>query len=152
MANKLNFKNVDNAAKKVFTKREILIDLGGNNYSVLVDTVFSSSKIRDYVLYLSEARKKCNELGLIQDPLTLINLSILKTFTDIQFTGDVRKDLQMFSKLIDLEVVKKVFDVIPEGEIKKINDFVNTMKETLPKATELFKNIDNEGINDENIQ
>lgn len=137
---KLNMKIIENANKNQFTQKTVSVIVDGNEYDIIIDQNFKTTKIEKMVKnYLnSKNREKFNELdeGAKIGYLTLL---IIREFTDLDIPNNLKfeEEINLINSLIDLGVFEKIAQNIPESEIIKVNEFLQKFNENL---NEIIKN------------
>lgn len=141
---KLNMKIIENANKNQFTQKTVSVIVDGNEYDIIIDQQFKTTKIEKMVKnYLnSENREKFNELDE-GAKIGYIMFLIIREFTDLDIPNNLKfeEEINLINSLIDLGVFEKIVQNIPESEIVKVNEFLQKFNENL-----------NEIIKSENIE
>lgn len=122
--------------KKLKEQGEFFITVNGEEYRVTHDEKFLNSKIHmvldDLILLFNEGRHR-NELMEVATPYT--TLLIIKHFTSIEVSDDIDEALETMTALIDLELVDKIINALPEAEVvrmyEKISTVMTNVKSTL---------------------
>lgn len=137
---KLNMKIIENANKNQFTQKTVSVIVDGNEYDIIIDQQFKTTKIEKMVKnYLnSENREKFNELDE-GAKIGYIMFLIIREFTDLEIPNNLKfeEEINLINSLIDLGVFEKIAENIPESEIIKVNEFLQKFNENL---NEIIKN------------
>jgi hypothetical protein len=137
---KLNMKIIENANKNQFTQKTVSVIVDGNEYDIIIDQQFKTTKIEKMVKnYLnSENREKFNELDE-GAKIGYIMFLIIREFTDLEIPNNLKfeEEINLINSLIDLGVFEKIAQNIPESEIIKVNEFLQKFNENL---NEIIKN------------
>ena len=136
---KINLDNLNRAHDKRFKAKRIEIECEGETFPVKVDLVFKDSKIRELVSKTAEDMEQAEAKGLADEILVISNMNIIRTFTDVDFTEDLSKNLQMFEVMTDLGITEKILNAFDENEFEKITEYMNQIQENLPKVLEALK-------------
>lgn len=136
---KVNLTNLNKVANKVFTKRKLTVQIEGQNFDIMVNEVFRDSDIELATLEIANMQQQCEEVGLQVSPFILSNLSLVKTFSDIQFPQEIEQQIQLFSLICDLGILEKIFACFSQEELDKLNKKAEDMAENLPKVIDLLK-------------
>jgi predicted HAD superfamily phosphohydrolase len=132
----LNPTEIKKQVQELKKQGEFFITINGEEYLVEHDEVFLNSKIHkvldDLIALFQEGRNR-NELMEVATPYT--TLLIIKHFTSIEVSDDIDEALELMTALIDLEVVDKIINALPEAEVvkmyEKIAVVMNNVKSTL---------------------
>lgn len=136
---KVTLNNLKNIESKVYTKKQLIVDIEGNNFDIVIDEVFKDSSIEKAITDMGYLAQQCEENNININPFVLSNLVIIKHFTDINFPQDIVKQIEMFGLIVDLGVFEKIMEHIPESEAEKLNAKARKMSENLPKVIEMLK-------------
>jgi predicted HAD superfamily phosphohydrolase len=149
----LNPTEIKKQVKKLKEQGEFFITINGDEYRVTHDEVFLNSKIHkvldDLVELFNEGRNR-NELLELATPYTTI--LIIKHFTSIEVPDDIDGAIDMMNALIDLEVVDKIINALPEAEVVKMYEKISgvvenvrsNLEDGLLEAQEIEKELQNE--------
>jgi predicted HAD superfamily phosphohydrolase len=133
----LNPTEIKKQVKELKKQGEFFITIAGEEYRVKHDEVFLNSKIHkvldDLVELFNEGRNR-NELMEVATPYT--TLLIIKHFTSIEVPDDIDGALEMMEALIDLEVVDKIINALPEGEVVKMYEKIAKVMENVKGTLE----------------
>jgi hypothetical protein len=151
----LNPTEIKKQVKKLKEKGEFFITIGEEEYRVTHDEVFLNSKIHkvldDMVELFNEGRNR-KEVLEVATPYTTI--LIIKHFTSIEVPDDIDGAIEMMNALIDLEVVDKILNALPEEEVVKmyeriavvVNNVKSNLEDGLLEADEMEKELQNEQV------
>ena len=140
-AKKLNQSNLKKIEKQQFPVKKVQVEAEGEKFNVEIQEVFKPSSVEGCIRYISEVQHEADNNGVDIDMISLGLLSIIKNFTDIEFTNDILKDLDMFILMTNLGITDQIFDEFNQEELDKLGDKVEKMGEELPKALEMFNNL-----------
>jgi len=133
----LNPTEIKKQVKKLKTQGEFYITIGEDEYLVKHDEIFVNSKIHrvldDLVSLFNESRNR-NELMEVATPYT--TLLIIKHFTSIDVPDDIDSALDMMEALIDLEVMDKIINALPESEIVKMYEKMTVVMDNMRSTLE----------------
>ena len=127
MAKKDNAKKLTPAVLKKQDKRldekgTFTIEIDGEEFELTHDLIFRKSKnhkvLDDLVLFFEECGK--NRLQALELATPYIALLAIKHFTSLEVSDDIDEALDMLNVLIDLEVLDKIVNSLPEEEISKL--------------------------------
>lgn len=138
-----NIKNLTGAELKKQNKaldaqKEFTIEIGGEEYKLTHDIVFRKTKqiklIEDLIEYFSAGAEN-PEILEMATPYTA--LLVIKHFTSLEVSNDIQDALALLAVLMDLEVLDKIIDKMPEEETKKLFD---VLTETVGNMSKGFEN------------
>lgn len=140
--------------KVLDNKREFTIKIGDTDYKVTHDIKFRKTKqaslLDDVVSFFAKGVKNVEILELATPYTALL---ILKYFTSIDVSDNIDEALETLDVLIDLEIMNKIIDELPEDEItsiyKLLDKTVKNMNETIEEAEKEAKEIAGQIENDE---
>jgi predicted HAD superfamily phosphohydrolase len=151
----LNSTEIKKQLNKLKEKGEFFITVNGEEYRVTHDMVFLNSKIHkvldDMIELFNEGRNR-NELLELATPYTTI--LIIKHFTSIEVPDDIDGAIERMNALIDLEIVDKIINALPEAEVIKmyekisvvVNNIKNNLEDGLLEAQELEQKLQSEQV------
>lgn len=155
MANKLNLKAINKLERHTFIQKTITITIDDKEYEVKIDSAFRQTKIKDMIIkfFTSKNFKDFSELEDEGTKVLYYMFLIVKTMTDLEIPDDITlaQELNLINSLIDLGIWDAIFAEIPEGEMKKINDFLQKFNENLNEAVnqgDFIKSIENMDVGD----
>jgi hypothetical protein len=152
---KLTLNELKKEDKKLNGQDEVSININGTDYKLSVDTVFRMTKkaqlLNDMVELFEEGR---NRLELFDMATPYLSLLILKHFTSLDVPDDIDEALVMLRVLIDLDILGKLINILPEQEVTSVfelvTESVNNMRmnlEELEKEAErLSEQIENQEL------
>jgi hypothetical protein len=141
--NKLTSGIIKNTYSKNFTQKKVILDIGGNNYEVLIDEKFRTSKLQAMILEALQNIGSLKEYGESVTTSYYLFLMI-KYFSDIEVeTESIEEQIKLLNQMIDLEIFEKVINSFPESEIQRTNQFIKKFAE---RVTELSN--DKQGLED----
>lgn len=130
---KLNTSIITQIRDKQFTQKKLIFTIDGKDYEVLVDEKFSAKKLMDMLFELAEQVKYMYMVDQVMEIPNYMIYLIIKYFTDIDCAkvDSYEQQINVFSAMMDLDIVEPIINAIPESEINKINEY----------STRLIKNI-----------
>ena len=131
---KITLDNLNQAHNKRFKAKKIEVECEGQTFPVKVDLVFKDSKIRELISRTAEDMEQAEVKGLLDEILVISNMNIIRTFTDVDFTEDLSKNLQMFEVMTDLGITEEILNTFNEKEFEKITQYMNQIQENLPQV------------------
>ncbi|SDX95777.1 hypothetical protein [Thermoactinomyces sp. DSM 45892] len=126
-------------------------------YEIIVDEHFRKSKIfqllDDMIRFYNEANKPLNA-SLLELSTPYSTLLIIKHFTDFEVSDDINEALAVLNLLIDLDLLDKILNAMPEQEITKVYEMLSQMltnmqvnlEEAEKQADELGKQVANSEV------
>lgn len=125
--------------KALDEKRDFTIEIGETTYKLQHDVIFRKSKqnkLLDDVIKFFQAGAENTELLEMSTPYTA--LLVIKHFTTLEVSDDISEALSLLDVLVDLEILDKIVDELPEEETTKVFELltktVNNMTESLEEA------------------
>lgn len=160
MAKKGNVKKLTPAelkkqVKKLDEVQEVLVAVGDTDYLVEYDVHFKKSKqhalLDDLVKFFSEAGERVEILDMATPYTALLTL---KYFTNIDVSDDISEALLLLETLIDLEILDKILNALPEEEVSKLykliadtaTNFRNNLDEMIKEAKDSMDDLENEEV------
>lgn len=140
--------------KALNNKRDFSIKIGENEYKMSHDITFRKTKqaslLDDVISFFAEGVKRAEILELATPYTTML---ILKYFSSLDVPDEVDEALALLEVLVDLEILDKIANELPEDEITKIYELldktVKNMSETITEAEKEAKEIANKIENNE---
>lgn len=136
--------------EKLDGKGSFPIIIGEQEYEIEHDLIFRKSKqnkLLDDVIKFFTAGAENVELLDMATPYTA--LLILKHFTSLEVSDEVSEALDLLAVLVDLEVLDKMVDGLPEGQVTEVFELitrtVNSMTENIEDAEEEAKQSSEQG-------
>lgn len=143
-------------SKNLEGQYEVNIVIDGDTYKIMVDEHFRKTKIfklmDDIVEFYNEASKfaDASMLELVTPYSTLL---IIKHFTDIEISDEIDEALAMLDVMIDLEILDKIVNAMPEEEVEKVyemlTNMMNNMRKNLQEAEKEAEKIEGQIENPE---
>jgi len=150
----LNLNIINQANDNSFTIKEIEIVVGDKPYSVKIDQNFRTTKIEKMIksLVKSENLKKFGEFDE-SIKLSYYMFLIIREFSNLDIPDNlsIEEEINLISNLIDLGIFEKIIAEIPEGEIMKVNDYLQKFNINLNKALEEINEGKNVSLENENV-
>jgi len=130
---KLNMTSLKAESKKLDIKKTETVLANGTEYTFECDQFFRASKQEALLNDLLSYYEKVTELGteILAFATPYVALLMIKYFTNIDVPDDFDEAVQLLNDMIDLEVLDAVLEKMPNKEVSKLN-------ETLQSAMELF--------------
>ena len=133
---------------KEFVPKKITVTIGDEEYQVLVDQKFKTSKLEELLL---EGAKNFEQFKELPENVRIAYFTflIIKYFTniDVAKTEDFNEQIRVLNALLDLDILGQIMNAFPETELIKFNQYVRDFAD---KVAELAKNAP-EGVIAENI-
>lgn len=121
-------------SKNLDGQYEVNFTIGDEAYGVMIDEHFRKSKIfklmDDMVVFYNEANKFA-DASMLELATPYSSLLVIKYFTDIEIKDDIDDALAMLDVLIDLELLDKILNSMPEKEIVKVYDLLTKMMKNM---------------------
>jgi len=151
----LNLNVINQANENQFTTKTVIIPVNGKDYEVEIQQVFRTTKIEKMVssLVKSENLSKFNSFDE-SVKLGYYFYLIIREFTNLDIPSNLKleEEINLIDNLINLDIMSKIMDNIPEDEIKKVNDFLHKFNLNLTEVTkEMNESKDNEDIDETKI-
>jgi hypothetical protein len=124
MGKKLTESALNTAFNKKFSQRKVIVDVNGTNYEVIVDEHIQLSKLEDLFTELFEKYKLSQKDNLGLNISSYAQVLLIKYFTDIPMTNDLGKQLKIFIKLKDLNILDSIMDILNDTEINELMPIV----------------------------
>lgn len=138
--NKLRAEIITSTHKKEFTKKKIVLNIGGKDYEVLIDDKFQATKMQKMII---EAITNYKKLESVDDSVKLsyFMFLIIKYFSDIDLTKTENFDeqLRVLTAMLDLDIFEPIISAFPEEEIKKLNAFIDKFTTRVTESSEQNK-------------
>lgn len=117
-------------SKNLDGQYEVNLVIGEDAYKVMIDEHFRKTKIfklmDDLVEFYNKA-SKIADASLLELATPYSTLLIIKHFTDIEISDDIDEALTMLDAMIDLEILDKIVNAMPEKEVEKIYEMLTDM-------------------------
>lgn len=133
--NKLNAGIITQTRDKQFTKRKLTFLIDSKNYEVTVDEKLSVMKLMRMLLELAEKVKYMYDINQVMEIPNYMVYLIIKYFTDIDCAkvDSFEEQINVFSAMMDLDIIQPILDVIPEDEMKKIGEYSKRLTKNIEK-------------------
>lgn len=140
--NVLNLETVKKESVQKFAQILATVQLDGKDYSMMIDTKFSNTKVNalldDLNKYFAQGM---NKTELLDYASTYISLLIMKHFSSIDVPDDIDEALTMMKDLVDLQWFAPIIDAFDENEIvqlfEKIYLAVAQMEQAMTEASNI---------------
>ena len=138
-------------------QREFTIDINGQAYKMSHDVTFRKTKksklLDDVVEFFSASADNIGNLELATPYITLL---AIKHFTSMEVSNDVSEALALLEVLIDLGILGKIIEQLPEDEMMEVYELVTegvnrmakTFEENEEEIKELMGKIENQEVKD----
>lgn len=135
-------------------QREFSVMIGDTEYKLTHDVTFRKTKqsrlLEDVIAFFTAG---VNRPEILEISTVYSTLLILKHFTSLEVSDDIGEALELLDVLVDLEVLDKIVNELPEDEITKIYELltktVNNMETSIVEAEEEAKKLANQVENKE---
>lgn len=135
----LTLNEIKKQVKKLDSQTEYEIYVGDGVYKVKIDDIFKKTKqsrvLDDLATFLSEGNNRMELMELITPYVSLL---MIKHFTNIEVSDDIDEALELMNAMIDLELVSKILNLMPENEVISMYELlqltVNRMKENIEES------------------
>lgn len=122
---KLSVNELKKQNKLLDEKRDFSVMIGEAEYKLTHDVKFRRTKqhelLDDMVAFFNEGGNRV-ELYELATPYTA--LLILKHFTSLEVSDDIDEAIDLLQVLIDLEILDKILNELPEDEVVKIYELI----------------------------
>jgi len=121
------------------------IEVNGSEYEVEYDQIFRASKQQKVLDEILGFYEKVDELGtgILDIATPYFVMLIIKNFTSIEVPDDIEEAMNTMSVLIDLDILHKILNMLPEKEVEKVNKLIEealaVFQENLARAEEEIK-------------
>jgi len=117
---------------------ERITDIFGEEYELEINKHFKKSdtqKIMIDYLEIEEEFKEIKDIGNLKDTI-IIPMLMIKYFTNISVPDEGEKLLAMADKLIELELLSEILNLLPEDELLKMGDVAEQFGKSVEKMVE----------------
>jgi len=147
MSKKLNIQAINKNANKFNEKiSQQIEDRFGNTYTLEVSKFFKKTDIQklivDYVAFKEQLNEISTQVKTIEQSFFLFPILLVKYFTNVPIPDDVEEMLVVAETLINLDLLDKIIGVLPQEEIKRVNELIKKMSDNLPLITDMLKEDD----------
>lgn len=136
-------KNANKFNEKISQQIE---DRFGNTYTLEVSKFFKKTDIQklivDYVAFKEQLNEISTQVKTIEQSFFLFPILLVKYFTNVPIPDDVEEMLVVAETLINLDLLDKIIGVLPQEEIKRVNELIKKMSDNLPLITDMLKEDD----------
>lgn len=135
-----NIKNLTGAelkkqSKALDVKKDFTVEIGGEEYKLQHDVTFRKTKqiklIEDLIEFFSAGAEKPE---ILEQATPYTALLVIKHFTTLEVPNELEDALILLGVLIDLEVLDKIIEKMPEEETKKLFDVLTETVENMSKG------------------
>lgn len=142
--------------KKLEGQFEVNLFIDDEVYVVKIDEHFKKTKIfkllDDMVEFYNEASKRADS-SMLELVTPYSSLLLIKYFTDIEISDDINEALATLDLLIDLELLDKILNAMPEKEVEKVykvlTDMLKNVERNLEEAEKEAEKLENQIQNPE---
>lgn len=154
---KLTIAELEKQNEQLDGQRTFTVTIGGTEFELSHDLVFRKTKqhklLDDVIQFFSEGVKNIEVLD-IATPYTA--LLILKHFTSLEVSDDIEEAIALLDVLIDLEVLDKIVNELPEDQVVGIYELLSntvkniqeTMEDADAETEELLEKVENQEVKD----
>ena len=117
---------------------ERVTDIFGEEYELEISKHFKKSdtqKIMIDYLEIEEEFKEIKDIESLKDTI-IIPMLMIKQFTNISIPDEGERLLSMANKLVELELLNKILDILPEDELLKMTEVADQFKNVVVKMVE----------------
>jgi len=117
---------------------ERITDIFGEEYELEINKHFKKSdtqKIMIDYLEIEEEFKEIKDIGNLKDTI-IIPMLMIKYFTNVAVPDEGEKLLAMADKLIELELLSEILNLLPEDELLKMSDVAEQFGKSVEKMVE----------------
>lgn len=111
--------------KKLDAVEEFVVQIGEEDYALTHDVKFRKTKMHkvldDMVVFFNEGGKRIELLDMATPYTALL---ILKHFTSLEVSDSVDDSLELLEVLLDLEVLDKILNALPEEEVQRVYELL----------------------------
>lgn len=151
---KLSTTELKKQNKLLDEKRDFSVMIGETEYKLTHDVKFRRTKqhqlLDDMIAFFNEGTVRA-DLYELATPYTA--LLILKHFTSLEVSDDIDEAIDVLQVLIDLEILDKILNELPEDEVVKVYELitqtVDVMKDNYDEMEAEVERIANQIENEE---
>lgn len=127
---KLTISNIQKVHKEIYSQKSIVVNVEGENYTILIDNVFATSKIQNLII---ELLQNYNSTTPTLDISTYTIFLLVKYFTDIDIKDieNYEEQIKTFKVMIDLGIVNAIVESFDEKEILKIGENIKKAEQNI---------------------
>lgn len=150
---KLTLAEINKQSKVLDIQREFTVAIGEQEYKMSHDVSFRTTKkhqlLDDVIHFFSEGAENTEILELATPYTALL---VLKHFTTLEVSNNISEALSLLNVLVDLGVLDKIVNELPEKEVKELyqllTETVDNLRVGLEEAEEeaLLKELTSETI------
>jgi len=154
---KLTVAELKKQNKVLDLQREFSVAIAEQEYKLTHDVTFRKTKqsrlLEDVIAFFTEGASRPEILELATVYSTLL---ILKHFTSLEVSDNIGEALDLLDVLVDLEILDKIVNELPEDEVTKIYELltktVNNMNANIEEAeresSRLVDKVENKEVKD----
>ena len=123
--NKLTSSILLQEQSKLFTQKQVTVNINKKDYEVLVDQKFRPTKLNELIVESITNYDKFKELDESVKISYLMFLAI-KYFTNLEVakTDTLEDQIRILNAMLDLEIFDKIISEFAESELEKINEYM----------------------------
>jgi len=123
--NKLTSSILLQEQSKLFTQKQVTVNINKKDYEVLVDQKFRPTKLNELIVESITNYDKFKELDESVKISYLMFLAI-KYFTNLEVakTDTLEEQIRILNAMLDLEIFDKIISEFAESELEKINEYM----------------------------
>ena len=123
--NKLTSSILLQEQSKLFTQKQVTVNINKKDYEVLVDQKFRPTKLNELIVEAIMNYDKFKELDESVKISYLMFLAI-KYFTNLEVakTDTLEEQIRILNAMLDLEIFDKIISEFAESELEKINEYM----------------------------
>ena len=123
--NKLTSSILLQEQSKLFTQKQVTVNINKKDYEVLVDQKFRPTKLNELIVEAITNYDKFKELDESVKISYLMFLAI-KYFTNLEVakTDTLEEQIRILNAMLDLEIFDKIISEFAESELEKINEYM----------------------------
>ncbi|PGO60720.1 hypothetical protein [Priestia megaterium] len=154
--NVLTFEGLKEEVKVLDEVQEFTVKINESDYILTHDVVFRKTKqqklLEDMLRFFSEVTEDNVEVLDYATPYTA--LLIIKHFTSLDVPDEIDEALALLEVLVDLDALAKIVNALPEDEVVKVYELLNTaldgirenMEEAEKEAEAIADQLENEEV------
>jgi len=117
---------------------ERITDIFGEEYEVEINKHFKKADTQKILIdyfTITEELKELEGIESLKDTI-IIPMLMIKQFTNISIPDEGERLLSMANKLVELELLNKILDILPEDELLKMTEVADQFKNVVVKMVE----------------
>lgn len=134
MSKKINAQILPTLKEKINEVKTITVDINGEDFEININT-FLSLKLKEELMKNLQINATDNNIDVYGGEFIAF-YAIIQTLTDIDLTEDMAESVELFTALLDLGIIGKIVEVIPEQTYNEINDSLMLLESLLKQMSE----------------